>query len=219
MELMELKVGQRKEIITKIKNGALVEKKRKLIIKTAAKLFIKKGFHKTTISAISKESGLTPGTIYNCIREKEDILFLMQEYFLLKFIKSIDLGIRQGTDTQSSCENAFRNLLDLESKYQKEIRLIYIETASQTKVSLTALLNRQSEVIDRIRELISCGVKEKIFSVKDERLAASAINFLIFYQSLNSWDIKKMGLADSEVRDYLLSSIYRILGRKRGCEK
>jgi TetR/AcrR family transcriptional regulator, cholesterol catabolism regulator len=209
---MELAESHKKNIKTKIKDEALLEKKRMLIIKTAAKLFSKKGFQKTTINDIASASGMTTGSIYNYVNEKEDILFLMQEYFQTMFIKHIDMGIRKGTDIKSRCENAFQNLLSLESKHQKGIRLIYIETASQTKLSLKALIDRQTQLIEKIRELIDCGVEAKIFHVEDSRFAASIINFLIFYQSLNGWDIEQMRLKDSEVREYLLSSIYRILG-------
>jgi len=187
----------KKTIVTKIKDEALIEKKRKLIIKTAAKLFSKKGFHKTTL--------------YNYIREKEDILFLMHEYYQMMFMKQIDMAIQQETDIKSRSENVFKNLLALSRQYQKEIRLIFIETSSQTKVSLKVLLNRQSALIERIEGLIAAGVNEKIFKVKNPRLAASVINYLIFYQSLNGWDIKKMGLTDDQVEEYLLSCIYGIL--------
>lgn len=209
---MNFNISHKKEIITKIKNESLVEEKRKLIIKTAAKLFVKKGFHKTPISEIARESGLTPGTLYNYIREKEDILFLMHEYFQISFLKQIDSSIRKETDVRIRCENAFKNLIKLTSKNKKEIRLIYIETASQTNVSLKVILNRQSQLIEKMSDLIDSGVKEGLFNVENPRLSASVINYLIFYQCLNNWDIKRMGLTDSEVEEYIMSCIYSILG-------
>jgi len=201
-----------KEIKTIIKDPILIEKKRQIIIKAARKIFIKKGFHKTTISDIAKESGLTHGTLYNYIREKEDILFLMHEDLQKKYVEQINLGIQQGTDIQSSTENVFSNVLDLIQKHQKSFRLIYIETASQTKVSLKVLLSREAEIIEKICDLIAIGAKQKIFSVSNERATASIIHFLLFYQCLNTWDIKKMGLSDSDVKKHVLLSIYDILG-------
>jgi len=201
-----------KKIETKIKDQALIEKKRRIIIEAGGKLFVKKGFHKTTISEIAKESGLTPGTLYNYIREKEDILFLMHEYYQKKFLKQMNLAIQQGTNIQSRTENVFNTLLELVNKHQKELRLIYIEAASQTKISLEVLLNRESEIIKNIRDLIAIGVKQNVFEVRNQRLAASIIHFLIFYQSLNTWDIKKMGMPNSDIKRYVISCIYRILG-------
>jgi len=203
-------------IKTKIKDPALIEKKRQIIIKAANRLFIKKGFHKTSISEIANESGLTQGTLYNYIRRKEDILFLMHEDLQKKVIEQIEAGIRKGTGIQSRTEIVFKNILNLLEKYKQTARVVFIETASQTKISLKVLLDKESEIINKICDLISVGVKQKIFYVKEERLAASIIHHLLFYPSLNTWDIKRMGISDSEVKKYLLLNIYRILGFKKG---
>jgi AcrR family transcriptional regulator len=212
---MPLKPQQSKKIESIIKDSDLIEKKRRIIIKAASRLFVKKGFFRTTVSEIAKESGLTSGTLYNYIREKEDILFLMHEDLQKKVIDQIDLGMQQGTDIQSWTENVFNNVLELIKKHPKTFKLIYIETASQTKISLKVLLQRESEIIEKFRDLINIGVKQKIFVVKNQRLAASIIHFLIFYQSLNTWDIKRMGIPDSDIKRYILLCIYRILGFKK----
>ncbi len=202
-------------IKTKIKDQALIEKKRQIIIKAANKLFIKKGFHKTSISEIANESGLTQGTLYNYIRQKEDILFLMHEDLQKNVIAQIEAGIRKGTDIQSRTDTVFKNIIELLEKHKQTSRVVFIETASQTKISLKVILDRESEIIDKICALISMGAKQNIFHVKDERLAASIIHYLIFYPSLNTWDIKGMKIPNSEVKKNILSYIYRILGFKK----
>jgi AcrR family transcriptional regulator len=200
------------KIETKIKDQTLIGKKRQIIIRAANKLFVKKGFHKTTINDIANESGLTPGTLYNYIRKKEDILFLLHEDIQKKVMKQLDVGIQQASDIHNMTERVFKSVLDVFNKNRKTCRLIFVATASQTKISLEVLLNRESQIIDKIRDLIAEGVRKGVFDVIDERLAASMIHFLIFYQSLTNWDIKTMGMKDSEVASYVLSCIYRILG-------
>ena len=44
------------------------------IIKTALKLFAEQGYHKTTISEIAKETGMSKGLLYNYFKNKEDLL-------------------------------------------------------------------------------------------------------------------------------------------------
>lgn len=199
-----------------IKNPELIEKRRRLIIEAANKLFVKKGFHKTKTIEIAKESGLTEGTIYNYIRRKEDILFLLHEGLQKQFIEAIESGIRNGKDIQIRTENVFNNILDLIDKYQETYRLIYIETASQTRISLKILLGRESEIIKKFSDIIAIGVKQNVFNVESPRLVASIIHFLIFYQSLNNWDVKWMGVPPSEIKKNILSCIYRILGYEKG---
>ncbi|MCP4372765.1 MAG: TetR/AcrR family transcriptional regulator [Deltaproteobacteria bacterium] len=199
-----------------IKDPDLIEKKRNLIIKGANKLFVKKGFHKTKTIEIAKESGLTEGTIYNYIRKKEDILFLLHEQLQKKFIGAIESGIQKGEDIQSRTENVFNDILDLIEKHLETCRLIYIETANQARESLKVLLIGESEIIKQFCDLITIGVKQNVFHVESPRMAASIVHFLIFYQSLNNWDIKRMKIPVSEVKRNILLSIYRILGYENG---
>ncbi len=57
-----------------IKNRDLVKKRRAQILDAARKLFTKKGFPVTTIQDICEESGVNPGSLYDYVQNKEDIL-------------------------------------------------------------------------------------------------------------------------------------------------
>ena len=59
------------------RDEALVKKRREYIANTAFKLFLKKGFHATTMREISRACKLATGTIYNYIGSKSDILGIM----------------------------------------------------------------------------------------------------------------------------------------------
>ena len=47
------------------------------MIKGAVTLFKEKGFHRTTTREIAKAAGFSIGTLYEYIRTKEDILYLV----------------------------------------------------------------------------------------------------------------------------------------------
>ena len=47
------------------------------MIQGAVKLFKEKGFHRTTTREIAKEAGFSIGTLYEYIRTKEDVLYLV----------------------------------------------------------------------------------------------------------------------------------------------
>src|SRR5690625_2599324 len=65
------------EVVSSIKDRELVEKRRNQMIRGAITLFKEKGFHRTTTREIAKESGFSIGTLYEYIRTKEDVLFLV----------------------------------------------------------------------------------------------------------------------------------------------
>jgi AcrR family transcriptional regulator len=68
-------ISIKREVDTQIKDDELVRKKRLQIAKGASKLFIKKGYHKTSMREISKATGLTIGNLYDYITKKEDVLY------------------------------------------------------------------------------------------------------------------------------------------------
>src|SRR3990172_827418 len=53
------------------------ERTRTAIIDAAFKLFIKQGYHATSMRAIADEAGLVPGGLYNHFTSKEDIFVAM----------------------------------------------------------------------------------------------------------------------------------------------
>lgn len=57
-----------------IKNKDLVKRRRIQILDAARKLFTKKGFAVTTIQDICEESGVNPGSLYDYVQNKDDIL-------------------------------------------------------------------------------------------------------------------------------------------------
>ena len=64
-------------IASNIKDKDLINVRRQELVNAAVELFVKKGFHKTTVREIAKEFGMSMGALYDYIRTKEDILFLV----------------------------------------------------------------------------------------------------------------------------------------------
>ena len=65
------------QILSSVKDQDLITVRREQMIQGAMKLFKEKGFHRTTTREIAKESGFSIGTLYEYIRKKEDVLFLV----------------------------------------------------------------------------------------------------------------------------------------------
>jgi AcrR family transcriptional regulator len=61
---------------SKVEVPELIEKRRGQIIEAALDLFGKHGYHSTTIRDIAKRAGVSIGTIYQYVTDKEDVLFL-----------------------------------------------------------------------------------------------------------------------------------------------
>jgi len=123
------------------------QKNAKKILDATLKLFVKKGFHGTTISDISKATRLTEGGIYFHFENKYDFLTkLLAEYernYLNKMIEEVEAQSGKATDkmahflrlTQNFASknrelclclpNLATELCSINRRYEKDIKRIY----------------------------------------------------------------------------------------------
>jgi AcrR family transcriptional regulator len=65
--------------VTNGKPADLVKERRRQIFEATARVFAAKGFHNATVNEIAHEAGLGKGTIYEYVRSKKELLFLIIE--------------------------------------------------------------------------------------------------------------------------------------------
>src|SRR5712672_2474894 len=68
---------RRVRVHASVKSERKVQDRRAALVGAATKIFMKKGFHAATVREIGDAAGLTQGTIYNYVRSKDDILYLV----------------------------------------------------------------------------------------------------------------------------------------------
>lgn len=83
------RAAPKREVKSATRNPELVRDRREQLIQAAVQVFGGKGFHSTTVRDIGRAAGLTQGTIYNYVRSKEDILFLVCDRIVTEYLSSI----------------------------------------------------------------------------------------------------------------------------------
>lgn len=75
---------------TQIKNPDLVVERRRQIVDSTVKLFIKHGYHKTTTRMIAKAAGFSIGSLYEYVGSKEDVLYLVCEAIHVEVKRAVE---------------------------------------------------------------------------------------------------------------------------------
>lgn len=118
------------EVVSSVKDQKLIEMRRNQMIQGAITLFKEKGFHRTTTREIAKESGFSIGTLYEYIRTKEDVLFLVcdaiYEQVRCRLEAAIDIENPSIEQLIGVIESYFR-LID---EMQEEVIIMYQEVKS-----------------------------------------------------------------------------------------
>ncbi|MGY0399516.1 MAG: TetR/AcrR family transcriptional regulator [Ostreibacterium sp.] len=94
-------------------SGNAKQKKRKAIIRTAIKLFVKYGLHDVSIKVLAQKAGIATGSIYNYFDNKDD---LINTAFQGIITESLDF-LREGYDQTQSIQARFHYLFKRKISY------------------------------------------------------------------------------------------------------
>jgi AcrR family transcriptional regulator len=159
-EAMETK-KKGKSVQTQIKNRDLVVKRRRQIIDAAVRLFIEKGFHKTTTRQIAAAAGLPIGSMYEYVASKEDILYLVCDAIHAEVEKGVIEAMARASKGKNILAGALREYFLVCDRMSDHILLIYQETQSLPRQWRRKVLENEVRItgifITLIKMLISSG--------------------------------------------------------------
>jgi TetR/AcrR family transcriptional regulator, cholesterol catabolism regulator len=184
----------KKEVPSLVKDEKLIQKRREEMVKAAVSLFKKNGFHRTTTREIAKASGFSIGTLYEYIRSKEDILYLVCDSIydgvklrLQQDINSADSGIK-------GIEKAITAYFKVMDDMQDEVLVMYQEAKSLSEEALPYVLKKELEMTAIFEKLLSQSVGQGELDLTEKEIQAAAHNILIIGQmwTFRRWALQKI---------------------------
>ncbi len=207
---MRVKLEER-EIGTNVKDDALVKQRREEIIQAASKIFTEKGYHLATIRDICKASGLGPGTLYNYIKKKEDILYLIYNQLTMMLTQCLVETIENTKkDPYEQLKEALSKTTDIIWDYKDLVLLMYQETASLDRESMHNILKRESDYVALWERILERGEKQGMI-IRRTRMDADIIGFLLAFIPLRRWNLKKK-FREEEIKSGLIDFVIQALG-------
>ncbi|SDY40102.1 TetR/AcrR family transcriptional regulator [Thermoactinomyces sp. DSM 45892] len=186
---------KKQEVIpSMIKNQRLVQERRQQIVEGAVRLFIEKGFHKTTTREIARECGLSIGTMYEYIQSKEDVLYLVCHYIhslLLEKLHSISSHHLTAKEMLSSSLAQYFQIMDELRPY---VVLIYQETKSLPREQMKLVLAREEEITLFFEKMLVQGIEDGSFQIPVSSVRLTAHNIVVLGQmwAFRYWALRKM---------------------------
>ena len=180
-----------KMVKTNIKNKDLVNQKREQIIDSAIKTFIAKGFHKSTVKDIAETAGLSMGTLYNYIKTKEDILYLVYDQMTNILTQEMDKAMSGIEDPREQLRAAIRQNVETIYAYQDTVKFLYRESASYDRPTLHIVLSREAKYIELFETLLKNCIDPQYVNVDLLKLSADILAYRPVILTLRSWSLKK----------------------------
>lgn len=190
---------------SKIKNKELVQKRRMQVCQAATKLFSRKGYHRTSVKEIAKASGISIGSLYDYIKNKEDILYFFYEQYVNELKKRIKEETKGAKDPFQELKLALGAYLDTVDLFQDYVLFLYQESKYMKKRDLINIFKLELFTNDIFIDIIKRGDKG-YFKVKEPWLAGVFISLLTSGWALKRWNLKDYGLND--YKNYLIDFFF-----------
>ena len=198
-----------KEIATSIKKPELVAKRREQIKKAAIELFLKNGFHGTTMRQICDASGVNRASIYDYFASKDDILIYLYKdvfYYYGEAKKSfMQLNIRTLNDLETYVRGLIEESWD---RNRDTIKLLYRETIALDQNTMKQVMKIESDFIKLVAENLRKGLGLPTVT-RELEIMANAITFIDAFVPLRGWNMHHM--KEQEIFDFAVDMIMRKL--------
>lgn len=180
-----------RRVVSNIKNARKIEDRRDLLVAAAIKVFLKQGFHAATVREIGDAAGMTQGTIYNYVRSKDDILYLVCDKVVTAYQAAIREAIDRVDDSSALLESTIRAIVQAMYDHQDSILLIYREGHALDRRALRAILARVGAFHDFVDDVLRDAIKSNGIKVENRWLAVNIITFLPTIVALRQWNLRR----------------------------
>ena len=203
----------KREVKSSVKDESLIEKRREQIIDGAVQLFKEKGFHRATTREIAKAAGFSIGTLYEYIRTKEDVLYLVCDSIynevqsrlstLMDQEGTID-GLREAIDT-------YYHLID---DMSDEFVVMYQESKSLPKDALQYVLKKELEMVALFKNLLTACIRSGELRISEEEIDMAAHHVVVQGQM---WAFRRWALRGSySIEKFITAQTDQMIQGNRG---
>jgi AcrR family transcriptional regulator len=211
MKAAPMRAVAARSVGTNTKDPELIRDRREQLIRAALEVFQEKGFHATTVRDIGRAARLTQGTIYNYVRSKEDILFLVCDRVIAEYISSMEEAAATTGDPGARLREALRGVTRVMIEQSDAILLVYHESHNLDRRSLRTLLVRVQGWINQFEKLVADGLGRESLPKTKLGLLTNIVTFLPTLIALRAWSLPK-DLTNDQYTDGLVEFMMRGLG-------
>lgn len=185
-------------ISSNVKDPDRIKIRRSQIVDAAVHLFIAKGFHRTTTREIAKTSGLSNGALYEYVKSKEDILFLVCQHIHRKMRSKLEEILLDSSSGAVQLQRAIIGFFRVIQEMQNELLLIYQESKSLPPDFLHEVLREEEQIVKVFRDILQKGIQDGSLHMVDSAKDLFAQDIVVAGQmwAFRRWAIKTLSFEE-----------------------
>lgn len=180
-----------RRIAANVKDAALVEERREQIVRAALEVFRDKGYGAATTRDVGIRAGLTQGTLYNYVRTKEDILYLVCDRAVVHYHAAVAAAIEGVADPRERLVRAVRTVVRVQYEHRHNIALVLREARLLEPRSREAIRRRVDTFLDEIVDIVAAGLRGRRRA--SARLLGEMVTYLPTLFAMRPWRLAAIG--------------------------
>ncbi|MFE4523761.1 TetR/AcrR family transcriptional regulator [Cytobacillus firmus] len=157
--------------MTRILQPSKGQERKTEILDAALTLFVKKGFHGTSIQDIADASGLTKGGLYHYLKSKDEILFLLHDRFICEGISKLQLIEKESLSPKGKLLKLLMAHLEIIHDYKDDITIFYKEWGNLPEENFKIVKKKRTDYANIFIKVLEEGKVEGIFNVEDSKIS------------------------------------------------
>ncbi|HIV73581.1 MAG TPA: TetR/AcrR family transcriptional regulator [Candidatus Pseudogracilibacillus intestinigallinarum] len=186
-------------VVSSVKDESLITKRRHQIIKSAIQLFKEKGFHRTTTREIAQKCGFSIGTLYEYIRTKEDVLFLVYQSINERVYQHLREKVDLSDVSSSNIMDTIASYYRLVDEMQDEVIILYQEVKSLHTSKKEVVLQKERDMVELLTRAIYACYDDKV-NEKEATLIANNIFVQGQMWAFRRWTLQKQYTIDEYIQ-------------------
>jgi AcrR family transcriptional regulator len=148
--------------LSRVGDADLVERRRAQIVEAATRLVARQGFAKTVVRDIAEEANISVGLVYEYVRSKEDILFLIYEHWARVWGEGLEKALARGKDPLDQLMSGVSFLVTTADKHHDVTHLFYRESGHLTDYGTEQAKQTEREMVERLTAVLEAGVEAEL---------------------------------------------------------
>lgn len=179
-----------RDIDTQVQDNDRVLEMRARIVEAAIVVFRRKGFHQASTRMIADEARVTQSNIYNYVRNKDDILYLVCERLVGLYKKGLDEAVAAHDDPYERLTQALRGVIEVMFEHREELVLLYNETHALEKADRRLILKAVARFTKEFQDLLDgYAAAGGALRIANRRIGANLLTFVPAIVALRWWDL------------------------------
>jgi AcrR family transcriptional regulator len=165
--------------LSRVGDADLVERRRAQIVEAATRLVARQGFAKTVVRDIAEEANISVGLVYEYVRSKEDILFLIYEHWSQVWGEGLEKALSRGKDPLDQLMSGVSFLVGAADKHSDVTHLFYRESGHLSEYGTDQAKQTEREMVDRMTAVLEAAVEAELLRPETDCLSVATSLILL----------------------------------------